>query len=90
MPAAGDSVKVTTDGTDRDGKPVHGEWTGKFDGKDYPVTGDPTTDQGVPTSGLTTIHLTINQQEGRQITTTVSGADKTVVSGGRQDPHRDT
>jgi len=42
--AAGDSVKVTTDGTDGDGKPSHGVWTGKFDGKDYPVTGDPSTD----------------------------------------------
>ncbi len=42
--AAGDSVKVTTDGTDGDGKPSHSEWVGKFDGKDYPVTGDPSTD----------------------------------------------
>jgi hypothetical protein len=42
--AAGDSVKVTTDGTGGDGKPSHSEWTGKYDGKDYPVTGDPTTD----------------------------------------------
>src|SRR5258707_3547958 len=42
--AAGDSVKVTTDGTDGDGKPSHSEWTGKYDGKDYPVTGDPNTD----------------------------------------------
>jgi hypothetical protein len=39
--AAGDAVKVTVDGTDKDGKAVHSEWTGKFDGKDYPVTGDP-------------------------------------------------
>ena len=37
--AAGDNVKVTTDGTTADGKPAHSEWTGKFDGKDYPVTG---------------------------------------------------
>ncbi len=42
--AAGDSVKVTVDGTDGDGKPLHSEWTGKYDGKDYPVTGDPNTD----------------------------------------------
>ena len=42
--AAGDNVKVTVDGTDREGKPTHNEWTGKFDGKDYPVTGDPTSD----------------------------------------------
>ena len=42
--AAGDNVKVTVDGTGSDGKPTHNEWTGKFDGKDYPVTGDPTSD----------------------------------------------
>jgi len=42
--AAGDSIKVTTDGTGADGKPTHSDWTGKFDGKDYPVTGDPTSD----------------------------------------------
>jgi len=42
--AVGDSVKVTTDGSDKDGKPTHTEWTGKFDGKDYPVTGDPAQD----------------------------------------------
>jgi phage gp45-like len=42
--AAGDMVKITVDGIDGDGKPLHHEWTGKFDGKDYPVTGDPTSD----------------------------------------------
>ena len=42
--AAGDNVKVTVDGTDADGKALHNEWTGKFDGKDYAVTGDPTSD----------------------------------------------
>jgi hypothetical protein len=42
--AAGDKVKVTVDGTGSDGKPTHNEWTGNADGKDYPVTGDPTSD----------------------------------------------
>ncbi len=42
--ANGDNVKVTTDGTGGDGKPMHTEWTGKFDGKEYPLTGDPTAD----------------------------------------------
>jgi hypothetical protein len=42
--ADGDNVKVTVDGTDADGKPTHNEWTGKFDGKDYPVTGDAASD----------------------------------------------
>jgi len=42
--SAGDSIKVTVDGTDGSGKPLHSEWTGKFDGKDYAVTGDPVTE----------------------------------------------
>ncbi len=42
--AAGDSVKVIVDGVGADGKATHNEWTGKFDGKDYAVTGDPTAD----------------------------------------------
>jgi len=42
--AAGDQVKVTVEGVDAEGKPTHNEWTGKFDSKDYPVTGDPTSD----------------------------------------------
>ena len=37
-------TKVTVDGVDAKGKPTHNEWTGRFDGKDYPVTGDPTSD----------------------------------------------
>jgi len=37
-------VKVTGDGVDANGKPMHVEWSGKFDGKDYPVTGDPNGD----------------------------------------------
>ena len=41
---AGDSVKITLDGTSGDGQSTHTEWTGKFDGKDYPVTGDPASD----------------------------------------------
>ena len=42
--AAGDNIKVTVDGVDAQGKPTHNEWTGKFDGKDYPLAGDPSAD----------------------------------------------
>lgn len=42
--AAGDSTKVIVDGVDGDGNAVHSEWTGKFDGKFYAVTGDATSD----------------------------------------------
>jgi hypothetical protein len=42
--AVGDDIKATVEGVDAQGKPTHNEWTGKFDGKDYPVTGDPSSD----------------------------------------------
>ena len=43
--AADDQIKVTIDGTTADGKSVRIEWTGKFDGKFYPLTGDPNNDE---------------------------------------------
>ena len=42
--AAGENVKVSMDGVDPTGKPTHNEWSGKFDGKAYPVTGDANSD----------------------------------------------
>jgi hypothetical protein len=41
---SGDNVTITIDGVDESGKAYKSEWTGKFDGKDYPVTGDATSD----------------------------------------------
>lgn len=41
---SGDSITCTIDGTDASGQPLHTSWTGKFDGKDYPITGDPNSD----------------------------------------------
>lgn len=67
---AGDEVQVTVDGVDGAGKPAHNEWKGKFDGKDYPVTGDPTTDtRSYKKSGSHTLKLT-NKKGGK---TTISG-----------------
>ena len=42
--SAGDSVKVSRDGIDPNGKPFHDEWMGRFDGKDYPLSGSPDVD----------------------------------------------
>jgi hypothetical protein len=42
--AAGDQTKVTVEGVDENGGAVHSEWTGKFDGKEYPVTGEANSD----------------------------------------------
>jgi len=77
---AGDNVKVTVDGTDNEGKAAHNEWTGKFDGKDYAVTGDPTGD----TRAYTTVNdrtLAMTVKKGGAVTITgqivVSADDQT-------------
>ena len=36
----GGKIKVTVDGVDKDGKPTHSTWVGKFDGKSYPTKGN--------------------------------------------------
>jgi hypothetical protein len=87
--AAGDSIKVTVDGTDAEGKPTHNEWTGKFDGKDYPLTGDPsadtrsykvvndnTTDLTNKKGGKTTLSgRIVVSADGKSRSITVSGTD---------------
>ncbi len=85
--AAGDSVKVTVDGVDSDGKPSHNEWTGKFDGKDYPVTGDPTSDtRSYKKIDDHTLVLT-NKKDGKvtisgRITVSADGKTRTVNTSG--------
>ena len=78
--AAGDSVKVTVDGIGGDGKPAHNEWTGKFDGKDYPLIGDPTADtRAYKRIDANTLELT-NKKGGKVVVTgrvTVSADGKT-------------
>jgi hypothetical protein len=42
--AVKDGVRQIADGVDADGKLFHSEYTAKFDGKEYPVTGGPSGD----------------------------------------------
>jgi hypothetical protein len=85
--AAAKSVKVTVDGTDADGKPAHSEWTGKFDGKDYPVTGDPTSDaRSYKKIDDRTLELT-NKKDGKvtvsgRIVVSADGKTRTVTVSG--------
>jgi hypothetical protein len=66
---AGDDVKVTTEGVDPSGKPVHSEWTGKFDGKPYPVTGLSTVDaRAVTAKGGRTLEIS-NMKDGKTVGT---------------------
>jgi hypothetical protein len=68
--AAGDSVKVTIDGTDAQGKATHNEWTGKFDGKEYPVTGDSNSDVRA-----------LKSVDDHTMTLTVKKSGKTTITG---------
>ena len=43
-PAKGDMIKCTTDGVDKDGKPIHWTWVGKFNDKPYQLKGSPSFD----------------------------------------------
>ena len=85
--ASGDSVKVTVDGVDGDGKPSHNEWTGKFDGKDSPVTGDSTTDTRAYTKVDDHTLTMINKKDGKdtitgRITVSADGKTRTVTTSG--------
>ena len=85
--ASGDMIKVTVDGVDGSGAASHSEWTGKFDGKDYPVTGDATSD----TRAYTEVNprtLTFNAKKAGKITLTgkivvsADGKTRTVTTSG--------
>ena len=84
---AGDKVKVTVDGVDADGKPAHSEWTGKFDGKDYPVIGDPNSDVRSYTK-IDDRTLGFNAKKGSKVTTSgrivvsADGKSRTVTASG--------
>jgi len=88
--AVGDQVKVTVDGTDAQGKSIHSEWTGKMDGKDYPVTGDSTADmRSYKMEGKDTLQLT-NKKDGKvtvtgSITVSADGKTRTVTITGTDD-----
>jgi hypothetical protein len=80
-------VNVTGEGIDADGKPVHNEWTGNFDGKDYPVTGDPISDtRSYTKADDRTLNLTV-KKDGKVIDTgrivlSADGKSRTVTVSG--------
>jgi hypothetical protein len=85
--AAGDNIKVTIDGVAPDGTPVHSEWTGKFDGKDYPSTGNPNEDmRSVKQIDDHTLHVT-SKKGGKVVLTahvvlSADGKTRTVTATG--------
>ena len=65
--AAGDDTKVTVDGVDGDGNATHNEWTGKFDGKCYAITGSPSGDQRCYKT-LNSHTLRLTEKKGGKVT----------------------
>jgi hypothetical protein len=44
LEAVADGIKAIVDTVDFENKKIHYEFTAKYDGKDYPISGDPTRD----------------------------------------------
>ncbi|HKP48096.1 MAG TPA: hypothetical protein VJT50_15955 [Pyrinomonadaceae bacterium] len=88
--AAGDQIKVTVDGVDGAGTAIHTEWTGKFDTKFYPVTGDPTSDmRSYRKINSRTLALT-GKKDGKvtvtgRIVVTTNGRSRTITTWGTDD-----
>ena len=82
-------IKLTSEGTDAQGKPMHGGYTSKFDGKDVPWTGNPMADTACPKKvddntyenvwkmgGKATVSATVAvSKDGKTLTVTQSGKD---------------
>jgi hypothetical protein len=80
-------VKIKSDGIDGSGKSVHVEWSGKFDGKDYPVIGDPNSDGRSYTKVNDRTLTTTNKKNGEvtvtgRIVVSPDGRRRTVIVNG--------
>ncbi len=82
---SGDSVKVTVNAVDKNGKTVQNVWVGKYDGKDYPVTGNAPYDSRAYTQvDANTMNMTI-KKDGKVVSTgkivvAADGKSRTVIT----------
>ena len=70
LSAVDGGMKVVSDRVEADGAKVHFEWTAKFDGKDYPVTGDSSRD-AVTAKKVDDYNIEITNKKGGKVTTTI-------------------
>jgi hypothetical protein len=82
-------IKLTSDGTDAKGAPMHGGYTSKFDGQDVPWSGNPMADMACPKrvddnsyenawkkNGQVTVQATVVvSKDGKTLTVTQNGKD---------------
>ena len=87
--AASGGLKFTNNGVAADGKPTANEWSGKFDGKDNPVKGDPNRDTAAlkkindhtieivskKDGKVTTTNRTVFSKDGKSRTGTTTGTN---------------
>ena len=84
-----DNIKVTVDGVDKDGKPRHAVWVGKFDGKAYPSKGNMSWDAAAyklvndRTNDITTMKNGKVVWTGR-IEVSADGKSRTVIYNGTE------
>jgi len=67
--AQGNDMKTTVDGVDAQGKAFHSAWSGKWDGKNYPVTGDPDVDMSAITQIDNNTVTVLNKKAGKEVIT---------------------
>src|SRR5205814_9433093 len=85
---AGDMIKVTVDGTDGSGSPARNEWTGKFNGRYYAVTGNPTSDKRAYRKVSSRVLSLTTKKAGKvtltgRITVSRDGKHRTVTTTGK-------
>jgi len=77
--------RCTVDGTDADGNKTHSVWTGKLNGKDYPITGDAQSDtRSFKMNGEKTLEM-VSKKDGKTvgdgtIVVAADGKTRTVTS----------
>ena len=67
----GDTIKLSSDGIDAAGNPTHVEYTAKYDGKDYPITGVPNADT-IALERLDASTIRSTMKKGDQVVMTVT------------------
>ena len=82
-----DKIKITVDGVDKNGKPTHSVWVGKFDGKAYPVKGNPLSNAVAYKTVNDRTNEIISMKDGKvmwtgKITVAADGKSRTVTING--------
>jgi hypothetical protein len=84
--AQGDTFRWMFETVGADGKATHSEWSGKYDGKDYPVKGDPTVDTTSLKKTDAYSFVDIDKKAGKEVGSyqvTVSKDVKTITATGK-------